>query len=217
MCFSAGASFTSSVLLTFVGTETLRKVHKPAQIGLASISLFFAFQQCIEGILWLTIGKAEYAGLQTFTTYGFLIMAEVIWPVLVPFAVLLLEDNKTRKKILYALLTVGAAIALHYSYRLFSYDFYAVISRRHIAYQSTTPDSLETIAIIPYLIATIAPLFVSSVKRIYVVGIIMGLSFIASALFYRPHLISVWCFLAAVISFAVFYIIRDAHKKYKAG
>ena len=42
MCFSAGASFTAGVLLTVVGTETLRKVHKPSQIALAGIPVFCA-------------------------------------------------------------------------------------------------------------------------------------------------------------------------------
>lgn len=217
MCFSAPASFTSGVLLTFIGTGTLKKVHKPFQIALASISLFFAFQQFTEGVLWLSIGQKGYAGWQTVSTYIFIIMAEVIWPILVPISVLLLEENKTRKRILFALLTVGAAIALYYSYRLVFYDIYAVISGRHIVYQGTTPSPLEGIAIIIYLVATIAPLFISSIKRIYIVGIVMGLSFIVSALFYQKFLISVWCFFAAVISFVIFYIIRDAHKKHHLG
>ena len=42
----------------------------------------------------------------------------------------------------------------------------------------------------------------------------MGLSFIVSALFYVRCLTSVWCFFAAVISFVVFYMIHDAHKKF---
>jgi hypothetical protein len=40
MCFSAGAGFTAGVLLTVVGSETARKVHKPSQIALASIPVF---------------------------------------------------------------------------------------------------------------------------------------------------------------------------------
>ncbi len=214
MCFSAPASFTSGILLTFVGIETLKKVHKPAQLSLACISLFFAFQQFTEGVLWLTIGKSGYAGLQTASTYIFMVMAEVIWPVLVPLSVLLMEENKTRKRILFALLAVGAAVALYYSYRLIFYDLHAEISRRHIVYQSTAPEYSEYVSIFFYLVATIVPLFVSSIKRIYIVGIIMGMSFMITALFYRKFLISVWCFFGAVLSFVIFYIIRESHKKF---
>jgi hypothetical protein len=217
MCFSAGASFTSGVLLTFVGTETLRKVHKPAQIGLASIPLFFAFQQFTEGTLWLTIGKSGWAGLQTTCAYMFMIMAQVIWPLLVPISVLLIEENRTRKKILFALLTVGAAVALYYSYRLVFYDMHAEIGRMHIIYQSAAPDHSESISMLFYLTATIAPLFVSSIRRIYIVGIVMGLSFIVTVLCYKLFLISVWCFFGAVLSFAVFYIIRESHKKFHSS
>lgn len=217
MCFSAGASFTSGVLLTFVGTETLRKVHKPAQIGLAGISLFFALQQFTEGTLWLIIGKSGFAGLQTVCTYMFMVMAQVIWPLLVPISVLVMEENRTRKRILFGLLTVGAAVALYYTYRLVFYDLHAEIGRKHMIYQSAAPDYSESVTMLFYLTATIVPLFVSSIKRIYIVGIVMGLSFVVTALFYKKFLISVWCFFGAVLSFVIFYIIRESHKKFHSS
>jgi hypothetical protein len=214
MCFSAGASFTAGVLLTFVGTETLRKVHKPSQIVFASIPAFFAFQQVAEGILWLTIGDKAHAGLQTTVTYIFLIMAQVLWPLIVPISVLLMEHNKIRKRILFALLAPGAAVAFYYLYGLVFYHSYAEIDCMHIAYQSTLQNAHTKTAVLFYLAATVAPLFVSSIKRTHLLGIIIALSFIASFLFYTRCLTSVWCFFAAVISFVVYYIIRDAHKKF---
>ena len=214
MCFSAGASFTAGVLLTFVGIETIKKVHKPSQTVLASIPIFFAFQQFIEGVLWLTIGKTGYAGLQAVSTYIFVITAQVIWPVMIPLSVLLMEEDKTRKKIIYALLAVGAVVASYYSYHFMFYDIHAKIIGKHIVYEDNTMNLLSVIIMCAYLVATVAPFFVSSVKRIYILGIIMGVSFTVSALFYIKSLTSVWCFFAAVISFVVFYIVRDAHKKF---
>lgn len=214
MCFSAGASFTAGILLTFVGTETLRKVHKPSQIVLASIPIFFAFQQFTEGILWLTIGQAGYAGLQTVSTRIFLLMALAVWPILTPLSVLLLEENKVRKRILQVLLTGGVIVAVYYLWRLIFYSVHAQVIGRHIVYQDTTFDIVGIITVSVYLLATLVPLFVSSVKRSNILGIIMVLSFIVSALFYSRYLTSVWCFFAAVMSFVIFYIIRDAHKKF---
>jgi hypothetical protein len=80
MCFSAGASFTAGVLLTFVGTETIKKVHKPSQIVFACIPAFFALQQFSEGALWLTMNHAGYVALQTVVTYIFIVMAQIVWP-----------------------------------------------------------------------------------------------------------------------------------------
>lgn len=217
MCFSAGASFTSGVLLTFVGTETLRKVHKPSQFVFASIPLFFAFQQFAEGVLWLAITQPGHVWLKSFTTYVFLIMAQVIWPIMTPLSVLLMEEKKTRKYFLRALLAIGIAIATYYAYRLLAYDIHAEISRRHVAYQSSTSDPYEKIALFIYLVATLTPLYLSSVKRTYILGIIMTISFIVSAIYYMWCLTSVWCFFAAVISFVIFYIIRDSHRKFHLG
>lgn len=78
MCFSAGASISAGVLLSVLGTETLRKVHKPSQIVFAGIPAFFAVQQFAEGAVWLTIPRKEYAALLSAATYIFIIMAQVI-------------------------------------------------------------------------------------------------------------------------------------------
>jgi hypothetical protein len=214
MCFSAGASFTAGVLLSVVGSETIRKVHKPSQIALASIPVFFASQQFAEGALWLTIGQPGHAGAEKLFTYLFLVMAQIVWPILVPISVLLLERNKTRKRVLQALLIVGVAIGLCYAYRLIAYPMHAEIVGKHVVYQDTALNLLGLITIVLYLFATVGALVVSSTKRVYVLGIVMGLSFVVSAFFYIRCLMSVWCFFAAVMSFWVFYIIRDEHKKF---
>jgi hypothetical protein len=213
MCFSAGASFTSGVLLTVVGTETLRKVHKPSQLAFAGITLFFAFQQFIEGFLWTIIPHQNYPALQKTATYIFMLMAQVAWPVLIPLSVLLMEESKTRKRILFALLAVGLGVGLYFLRRALAYEIHAVISGYHVIYQSAVPDPSRKIPMFFYLVATLVPFFVSSLKRAYIMGIIMTVSFIVSAVFYRQYLTSVWCFFAAVMSFVIFYIIRDSHKK----
>ena len=213
MCFSAGASFTAGVLLTFAGTETLRKVHKPSQIGFASIPIFFGLQQFAEGVLWLVITKPQFAGLQAAMTIVFLIMAQILWPVLVPLSVLLMEKHKIRKRILIFLLAVGVSVALYSAYSLIFFHTRAEVSFLHIAYISDYEDPFRLIAMALYLIATLAPFFASSIKNTHILGIIIGISFIVSAVFFSMYLISVWCFFAAVVSFIIFYTIRDEHKK----
>jgi hypothetical protein len=217
MCFSAGASITAGVLLTFAGTETLRKVHKPEQIAFASIPVVFAFQQFSEGALWLTIGKPGLESIQAIATIVFLTMAQVIWPLLVPMAILLMEHHKIRKKILYVLVGVGAVAAAYYAYSMIFFHAYAKISYLHIEYKvrNQAPLGIFGIAgIALYLIATLVPFFVSSIKRTYILGIIIGLSFVVSAIFFTLYLTSVWCFFAAVISFLIYYDIRASHRKY---
>lgn len=111
------------------------------------------------------------------------------------------------------LLAAGGAVAIYYLYSLIFCHPYAEISRFHIAYRSTFQDPYSKVAIALYLAATLVPLFISSIKRTYILGAIVGISFIVSVVFYTKCLTSVWCFFAAVISFVIYYIIRDAHKK----
>ena len=122
--------------------------------------------------------------------------------------------NKTRRRVLQALLIVGVAIGPYYAFRMIAYPMHAEIVGKHVLYQDTASNTLGLIAIVLYLFATVAALVVSSTKRVYVLGIIMGLSFIVSAFFYIRCLTSVWCFFAAVMSFWVSYIVRDEHKKF---
>ena len=214
MCFSAAASITAGVLLSFAGTETLKKVHKPSQIVFASIPIFFAFQQFSEGVVWLTIPHKEYAVLQTISTYTFLVMAQFIWPMLVPASVLLMEKNKIRKKILLSLLILGVIVSFYYLYGLVVYHAHAEISYLHINYKSNYQNSFSFIPTGLYLITTLAPVFVSSVKRAYILGVIIGLSALVSIIFFTECLISIWCFFAAVVSFVIYYTIRESHKKF---
>lgn len=213
MCFSAGASFTAGVLLTFTGVETLKKVHKPSQLVLGAIPLFFALQQFVEGVLWITISRSGFFWAQTASTYMFVIMAQIIWPVVIPACMLLIENNRIRKNILYGMTSLGAVIALYNSYLLITRGIHAEISSRHMTYQSGYDDNFGWLALSLYLAVTVLPLFVSSVKKMYVLGIVMALSFVVSAVFYMQCLTSVWCFFAAVISFVIFYILRESHKQ----
>jgi hypothetical protein len=214
MCFSASASITAGVLLTFIGTETVRKVHKPAQIIFASIPLFFALQQFAEGVIWLFMGRTGYESLLAVVTYIFVFMAQVLWPVMIPLSVLLIEENRIKKRILAALFAAGSAIGLYNLYLLAAHGIHAGISGMHITYQSNFDDNFSKLALACYLLVTVAPLFVSGIKRMYILGIIMALSFAVSAVFYMQCLTSVWCFFAAVISFVVYYIIRRAHNQF---
>jgi hypothetical protein len=213
MCFSAGASFTAGAMLTLVGTETYRKVHKPAQLVLASIPVFFALQQFSEGVVWLTIGQAHHAVLLAVFSNIFLVFAVAVWPIMVPLSVLFLEENKKRKKIITWLLALGAAVAAYYLFGLiFHNNVRAQVMGMHVVYQHGAADLPGLIAVSFYLVAALTPLFVSTIKRVYLIGIVMGVAFIVSAIFYFAALTSVWCFFAAIISFIVFYIVDNAHK-----
>jgi hypothetical protein len=121
MCFSAGASFVGGIIISGIGIATVREIHKPSQLVFASIPLFFGIQQIIEGCLWLALPDVDYISIQKVATYLFLIMAQVLWPTLIPVSVLLMEENKKRKKILWIFLALGMTLSIYYAFCLLSF------------------------------------------------------------------------------------------------
>ena len=97
MCFSPEASFAGGIIILSIGVVTIKKVHKPSQLVFACIPLFFGIQQFAEGFLWLALPRPEYENIQQLSTYLFLIMAVVLWPIIIPLSVLFMEDNDKRK------------------------------------------------------------------------------------------------------------------------
>lgn len=214
MCFSAGASFAGGVIISAIGVVTVRNVHKPSQILFASIPLFFGLQQIAEGVLWLSIPLSGYEGIRNFSAYFFMVMAQVIWPSLIPLSILFMEESEKRKKALKALLVIGVILSAYYGYCLINYNVTPQIQGYHIQYNNDFPEPLALISFIFYLAATITPLFVSGVKKMYLLGILMTLSCLITGLFFTQYLISVWCFFAALISGVILWIMTDKRRKF---
>ena len=213
MCFSAEASFAGGIIISLIGVATIRKVHKSSQILFACIPFFFGIQQIVEGFLWITLPMPDYISTQKFFTYFFLIMADFLWPVMIPLSVLLMEENKNKTRLLWVLLVMGFLLSLYYAYCLIFLNVFPQIKGYHILYKTDFPKSVTLFAFAIYLIVTITPLFISSIKRTKLLGIFMFLSCLVSAVFYIQYITSVWCFFAALISVVIFWILKDSKEK----
>lgn len=214
MCFSPEASFAGGLIISAIGVFTLKEVHKPSQIVFGTIPLFFGIQQIVEGTLWMTIPDIDYASVQKVSTYTFLFMAQVLWPTMIPVSVLFMEENARRKKILKILMVTGLVLSSYYLLCLVSLHVTPQIKGYHIQYNTDFPGSLALPAFMIYLLVTITPLFISSIKRTHLMGILMLLSCIVTGIFFTQYLTSVWCFFAALLSGVIFWILRDSKAEF---
>jgi len=214
MCFSAEASFAGGVIITAIGVVVVTKVHKPSQLLFACIPIFFGIQQFTEGVLWLTIPNPEYANIQKTATYIFLVMADILWPVLIPVSILMMEKNIRKKRVLWILFAAGIIVSLYYSYCLVFLHVTPKIMGYHIRYNSDFSKLFAIPVFFLYLVATIPPLFISSIKRMHIFDILMLLSCIVTAIFFTQYLTSVWCFFAALISGVIYWILRDSKRNF---
>ena len=209
MCFSAGASFTASVILSGVGVYSLKKADNPKQHMFAAIPLLFAFQQCSEGFLWLSLNHVTPEYLHTTITYIFLFFAQLFWPVYIPISILLLEKDARRKKILTFICGCGIITCIFLGFRMAFYTIYAEIRGHHIYYGIQSPQSIIFISSLLYIIAIVFPGFISGVKGMKLLALVIAVSLVITEIFYRQYLISVWCFFSAILSVVIIYVIRN--------
>jgi hypothetical protein len=212
MCFSSTASFIGGAVISAIGIVTIRKIHQPSHVLFATIPIFFGFQQIVEGLLWLALQKPGLDGLENVSTHIFLVMAQVIWPVMIPVSIMHMERSPRKRKILSVFLAIGIILACYYSYCLITFSVHPTIKGYHIQYDTEFPKSLAMVAFFFYIAATLPPLFISSIKRMYMFGLLMTFSCLVTGIFYTQYLTSVWCFFAALISAVIFWILSDAKK-----
>ena len=181
----------------------------------AGIPLVFGLQQLTEGLVWMALNNPEYSHLKITSVYTFLTFAQIIWPTWVPLSILLLEKEPVRKKILYAFTTIGFIVSAYLGYCLAVYPVDAQVREHHIVYDLKYPMGLINKGVALYLLSIIFTPFISSIKRMWVVGVVTLLSFLAAKLFFIHYVISVWCMFAAVISVVVWYMMSHLNEHHR--
>jgi hypothetical protein len=207
MCFSAGASFAGGAVITAIGVMTVRKNSDTSRRMFAAIPLIFGVQQISEGFVWVALQSTGHDLMLRISAFIFLLAAVVIWPLLVPLAIFLMERVKSMKRVLLIFVGVGLLTSLYYGSRLLFYDIEPMISHHHIKYVGDFPMTYATPAFMAYLVATLIPLFLSSARRMWLLGVLMTLSCFVTGIFFKEFLTSVWCFFAALISIVILWII----------
>jgi hypothetical protein len=205
VCFSASASFVAGAGLVVIGAMTIKRAERNAELPFSAIPLLFGAQQTLEGIIWLTF-RFDTPLLNTVMTNAYSLFSHVLWPIYVPFAVLLLEPVPWRRKTLYTLLAIGTAAGLYLLVIMARFPITSQPIGAHIEYVS--PHFYVVVVMGSYLAGTCLSMLFSSHKVVNVFGAIALLLFVAAYQIYTLWLIYVWCFFAAVLSVVVYLHFR---------
>ena len=208
MCFSATASFTAGVVLIGVGTLTLRRADRRAELPYASIPALFGLQQLVEGGLWLTFAdKATH--LNSILTHVYSLFSHVLWPIFVPLAVLLLEAVPWRRNALKLIAAAGSFSGLYLLYFWAIDPTSSMVIGHHIFYDS--PHFYIRIILVLYVLGTCVSSLLSSHAAVQWFGVATLASFSAAYAF-SFWFISVWCFFAAIMSATIWLYFRQRRK-----
>ena len=214
MCFSASASFTSAALLSVVGVFTIKIVKDKRDYVLASFPFLFAVQQFIEGIIWLHF-TGQFPGIMPYSLgYLYLLYAFVIWPLLVPLSVVLIEPHKMRRKMLSVLLFMGTSCALYLFYVMNVGTVISDIYEHNIRYGLSGVHVYEFTKWV-YIFVVATSFFLSSHKWVVAFGVCTSVAFVFVDYFAREAYFSVWCFFAALLSLIVCIHLLQKNKKAK--
>ena len=181
MRFSAEASFIVSGTLLVVGVSTIRKTVYSKDFPVALIPLFFAVQQLVEGLLWVTLLHSDTSPTQFWLSNIYGVFIGIIWPLFAPFAVYYAETDNLRKKIIATIGLAGAGLAIYTVIGLADEPIIAEIIRHSINYKHHVGS--YQLVIVLYLLATCVPFIFSSYKHLYIAGIIITIGFFAA--YYR--------------------------------
>ena len=215
MCFSATASFIAFGITGATGLAAIVRTQRWQELPLAAVPIFFAVQQGIEGMLWLTLPVAPEGPTSSLLTNLFLIFAKVIWPAYAPLVVLMVEPDPRRRWMLAVCVAAGAGSAAYFLESILSAPHYAAIEFGHIVY-SSTPD-MPLIMALFYLVATgVAPLL-SSQRIVVLFGVVVFIGSIVTYFFYWEAFTSVWCFFAAAASVVILAHFEHAKRAHQAA
>ena len=209
MCFSATASFIAGATLVTGGVATLRLASRPSEIPFAAIPLLFGIQQLIEGLIWLSFGSSPPLPNPPLT-FIYSLFSHVLWPIYVPFAVLMLEAAPWRRRALLATQVAGLAVGLYLLYYLVQFPVTSRVLGQHIVYES--PHFYIGVVMALYGSATCLSGMLSSHRIIQLFGVLALVTFLAAYAIHVATLVSVWCFFAAILSFIVYGYFRSERR-----
>lgn len=200
MCFSATVSLAAAAVIGAIGVTVMARAQDRGELPLASLPLFFAVQQLIEGGLWLTLPLAPESAVTSWLTHAFLAFALVFWPLFAPFAALSAEREPARRRLMITVWALGACVAAYFLWQIGSEPHDARIAGGHVVYEvGATPVTMGLV----YLVATTFALLLSSHRAVVAFGAVVFVGSVITYFAYAEALISVWCFFAALGSVVI--------------
>lgn len=211
MCFSATASLVAASALTIAGGYCIKKAQTKGDYVLAVIPLIFALQQLLEGLLWLYLSGKIYGMPPTCLSSGFIFVADVVWPFWVPLAVLMIEKQKIRKKILLGFLIAGSLLSLYLFINVFSGSITPKIKGQHILYNLNDVHLYAQVNYV-YLSIIVTSFLTSSHRWVALYGTFVFAAYLLTDYIASETYVSVWCFFAAVLSLILCLHFRQRNK-----
>lgn len=215
MCFSAQADLTAAALVAPVGLLAIQWAPTKADLPIAALPLLFAVHQGIEAFVWLGLDGDVSQGVMRTAILAYLVIAQIVLPLLVPIGVRAIEPVPWRRRALLVPLAAGIAVACWVVYVLAIESIGAHAEQHAIVYD--TDYRIGPISTALYGIATLGAVLMTSRRPLLIFGLVNAVGFAAAALVRYESVTSVWCLYAALTSGIVLLHLRARQREVTAG
>lgn len=123
-----------------------------------------------------------------------------------------MEEDLQRKKILFGIFLTGVVFAVGSLSFLIIYPSNANINEYHMFYELDYPLQNSYLVSVLYLTTTVISLFLSTQRWVPVLGVLIFGSYIITRFYFKDHVISAWCFFAAIMSVIIYLILYHKSK-----
>lgn len=210
MCFSVEADLAAAAVLTPFAVASLRAAPTRRHLAIAAVPAIFAAHQFIEAFVWLGFDGHVSPGVSDAAISAYLLIAQVLLPLLVPVAMALTEPVRARRRFMLACGVVGIATAARFGWIIFAHDVGAREAEHVIVYR--TDLHINTWETVGYIVACCLPVLASSRRYLLAFGVanVVGLSL--AAIVRYEAVTSVWCLYAALASVLILVHLRTERR-----
>lgn len=207
MCFSPEMDLVAGVTVGGLGLEALRHVHRRRDVPLGTLPLLLGAHQLIEAFVWWGERGQVAADTGRMATWLYMTVAYVVLPVLVPIAVLAIEPERGRRRIMAWFGALGALVAVLYLQGMIQGQVSASIAGHTVVYDTGVKYGSMLAAL--YMVATVGAMLASTDRHIVAFGTANLVALPVLVLLSTHALASLWCAWAAVASVVIVRHLRD--------
>jgi len=206
MCFSPAASFGGAAVVAGFGAVSLAEVRNAREAVLGALPAAFAVHEAVEGVVWLGVRRDVGPTALHVAAHAYALFAWALLPLWVPLGVFLVEQRRTRRRILGVMVAAGAAMLLWLAWAAIAYPVDAHAVHHSMIYEMQhRPGS--TVAGI-YLVLTCGSLLCSSWRPVVILGLVNIVGAAVTVAIKASAFTSLWCAYAALVSIVIVYALR---------
>jgi hypothetical protein len=202
VCFSPEGDVAGGIIVTTIGIDTCRHLGgRKEYFLLAVLPLVLGAHQLIESLVWWQLRGDVPHQLGQVAMWAYLVIAMIVVPVLVPFAVMMLEPTRRRRLTIAPFVLLGTAVAVILLITMLHGPVSVRLGSYHLAYSIGLHNGVLLVGL--YVLATCGALLTSGYRDIVIFGLANLVAVIVLARLTADGFTSLWCFYAALACGAI--------------